>query len=114
MAAGVESTMEANFPLGKPENNYTVEVIVKVMDNYDFSATAGTTIVQVSENIGNTGCRNTCIAKPSGLGGGWPKILGDSSRVSFFLAFYFFWRFSGVLIWNSFTGELNFFLEKQH
>ena len=76
MAAGVESTMEANFPLGKPENNYTVEVIVKVMDNYDFSATAGTTIVQVSENIGNTGYRNTCIAKPSGARGRVAKNLG--------------------------------------
>lgn len=69
MAAGVESKMEANFPLGKPENNYTVEVIVRVMDNYELSATAGTTIVQVSENIGNIGCRNTCIAKPSGARG---------------------------------------------
>ena len=53
MAAGVESKMAANFPLGKPENNYTVEVIVKVMDDYDLSATAETTVVQVSENIGN-------------------------------------------------------------
>ena len=53
MAAGVESKMAAKFPIGKPENNYTVEVIVKVMDDYDLSATAETTVVQVSENIGN-------------------------------------------------------------
>lgn len=55
MAAGVESKMEACFPLGKPESNYTVEVIVKVMDDYGLSTTAGTTIVQASENIGNIG-----------------------------------------------------------
>lgn len=55
MAAGVESKMEACFPLGKPENNYTVEVIVKVMDDYGFSATVETTMVQVSEDIGNIG-----------------------------------------------------------
>ena len=76
MAAGVESKMEANFPLGKPENNYTVEVIVRVMDNYELSATAGTTTVQVSENIGNIGCRNTCITKPSGARGKVAKNLG--------------------------------------
>ena len=55
MAAGVESKMEACFPLGKPESNYTVEVIVKVMDDYGLSTTAETTIVQASENIGNIG-----------------------------------------------------------
>ena len=38
MSAGPESEMSAVFPLGKVENNYTIEVRVKVMDAYLLSA----------------------------------------------------------------------------
>ena len=34
MSAGRESEMSAIFPLGKPENNFTIEVRVKIMDKY--------------------------------------------------------------------------------
>ena len=34
MSAGRESNMSAIFPLGKPENNFTIEVRVKIMDKY--------------------------------------------------------------------------------
>ena len=49
MAAGLEPEMTAAFPLGKPENNYTIEVNVKVMDAYMLSAETFFT-VRVSEN----------------------------------------------------------------
>lgn len=34
MSAGRESERSAIFPLGKPENNFTIEVRVKIMDKY--------------------------------------------------------------------------------
>ena len=34
MSAGLQSEMSAIFPLGKPENNFTIEVTVKIMDKY--------------------------------------------------------------------------------
>ncbi|XP_015762206.1 PREDICTED: uncharacterized protein LOC107341314 [Acropora digitifera] len=37
MAAGLEPEMSAAFPLGKAENNYTIQVNVKVMDAYKLS-----------------------------------------------------------------------------
>ena len=49
MSAGLESEMSAIFPLGKPENNFTIEVKVKIMDKY--LGTAETKFnVTVSEN----------------------------------------------------------------
>ena len=49
IAAGIEPEIRASFPLGKPENNYTMEVHVKVMDSYALSAKYIAT-VRVSEN----------------------------------------------------------------
>ena len=50
MAAGGESEMSAAFPLGKPENNYTIEVIVKVMDAFMLSAETFFTVRVSAEN----------------------------------------------------------------
>ena len=49
MAAGLEPEMSAAFPLGKAENNYTIQVNVKVMDAYMLSAESFFT-VRVSKN----------------------------------------------------------------
>ena len=49
VAAGLEPEMSARFPLGKQENNYTMEVNVKVMDHYMLS-TETSFVVRVSEN----------------------------------------------------------------
>lgn len=50
MSAGRESEMSAIFPLGKKENNFTIEVRVKIMDKY--LGTAETQFnVTVTENF---------------------------------------------------------------
>ena len=50
MAAGLEPEMSAAFPLGKAENNYTIQVNVKVMDAYMLSTETFFT-VRVSGNL---------------------------------------------------------------
>lgn len=50
MAAGLEPEMSAAFPLGKEENNYTIQVNVKVMDAYMLSTETFFT-VRVSGNL---------------------------------------------------------------
>lgn len=50
VSAGRESEMSAIFPLGKKENNFTIEVRVKIMDKY--LGTAETQFnVTVTENF---------------------------------------------------------------
>lgn len=49
MSAGLQSEMSAIFPLGKPENNFTIEVTVKIMDKYLGTAETGFN-VRVSES----------------------------------------------------------------
>lgn len=61
MAAGLEPEMSAAFPLGKAENNYTIQVNVKVMDAYMLSTETFFT-VRVSGNLHFTVCVPTSLS----------------------------------------------------